>query len=358
MKRLFMMLLLFGISLLAAVSITQIRAEDYNGVVCRLVIQLERDSDFIVERQSGGFFVGIERLEGSLPTHSLEGTFLDRISMGNSGIMIHTGLDLDYQTMRLSDRNAIVLDFLSKAGGKNERLTIAKFYSDKGKLASADKEFHLLAIDYPNHYDILFHWGELLIKRGSQRAAEKLAMIPQSSPYYDAAQELILPGGKKPQAEDKSVPQEEEDHYIPLMPEDIHEEEQDSIATALIPPIREALDPSDFQDKSPSFIGKAADWASEHIIITIIIFVALLITLCIMIFGNCLFKHKPKKKEIQEASQILDTDTMCKMVNRLLADGWTNKEIARELKVSVHEIELIVRRLHYMDIPEDDRKDS
>nr|MDK2850838.1 hypothetical protein [Candidatus Cloacimonadota bacterium] len=356
MKRLFVMLFMLSIGLLTAVSITEIRAEDYSGVICRLVIQLERDSDFIVKRQSDGFFVDINGLTGNLPEYNLDGTFLDRISMGTSGILIHTGLDLDYETMRLSDRNAIVMDFFKKPSGKNDRLAIAKFYSDKGKLASADREFHLLAIDYPNHYDILYHWGELLIKRGSHRAAEKLAMIPPSSPYYAAAQELILKANG--QTKDPEKQELENDNYIPLMPEDIPEVVEELTTTPQTQPVDEANLPSESQNQSPSFLGKLADWASENIIITIIIFVVLLIILCLMIFSNFFSPKKPVKKDIQEANQILDTDTMCKMVNRLLADGWTNKEIARELKVSVREIELIVRRLHYMEIQEDDSKDS
>ncbi len=355
MRRLLLLsLLLVGIGMLTAVSVSSIRAEDYSGVVCRLVFQMDQDTDFVIQKQSDGFFLGLNQVSGELPPYSLGGTFIDGISIVTGGIKIRSSLDLSHHSMRLSDHNAIVIDLFKQATSKRDRLITAKFLADKGRLASADREFNSLAIDYPDHYDILYHWGELLIKRESSRAPEKLAMIPRTSHYYEAAQELIRDNSMSQQTDPAQNVEEESEDEEPMVL--MQMPGLDEVAEDSVYGIATITRVEDHYDNGQSLLSKVADWGNRHFVITIIIFVVLLVVLCIMIFGNYKMSKKLKKESIEESSQPLDTETMCKIVNRLLTDGWTNKEIAKELKISNHDVELIVRRLHYMSINEDDVK--
>jgi hypothetical protein len=353
MKYLTMMLILLCVSMLSAVSIQSIRAEDYNNAVCRMVLDMDEDVDFSIAKRDDGFFVSIPNFDGNVPENNLGATFLNRLEGAPGELKIVSSEDLGYHTMWLSDAQALVIDFFSQSQDKHDRLTIARFLADKGRLASADSAFHKLAIDYPNHYDILYYWGKLLIKRGSSRAAEKLAQIPMSSSYYSAAQSLIKPEDHSPQSDAMNA---ETTQTLELMPTPVIEDEQPEELAQPMDSIITVIPAAEIYTEKPSLLSSAADLASRYFVLTIILFVAILVILCMLIFGS--FKRSPKlsKTNIEESSLNLDTETMCKMVNRLLADGWTNKEIARELKISLHETELIIRRLHYMGIHEDDAK--
>lgn len=339
--------------MLSAVSIKGIRAKDYDNAVCRLVLDLNQDTDFSVSKHSDGFMVSINGFDGRIPAYELTGTFLDRIEATADGLKITSNQDLSYQTMRLSDAPALVIDFFTQSKTKHDRLAIARFLADKGRLASADSAFHALALDYPQHYDILYYWGKLLIKRGSSRAAEKLALIPPSSSYYYAARQLI---GAQDQVQSKENAEQEESIPSQLMPEPLLEEEEIVESQAPQDTIITGIPNSNIYVEKPNFLSTAADIASRNFALTLFLFVAVLVILALLIFGSFKRRKKPTQSNIEESSLNLDTETMCKMVNRLLADGWTNKEIARELKTSVKEIELMVHRLHYMGIHEDDEK--
>jgi len=356
MKRLIILIMVLTSCALSAVSIRSIRAENYDDAACRLVLKMDRDVDFTVKQQGKDFYLTFSNFDGHIPAYNFSGTFLDKVEPAGAGLKVSSQVQVSYLTMQLNGSEALVIDFLKVTQQKKERLVIARFLSDKGRLASADKEFHRLAIDYKDHYDILYYWGELLIKRGSSRAAEKLALIPKSSSYYAAAQELLQPGkdgkAEKPKGKPEPKPIQEETELQPPAKTDqelLEQPLQDSIIVATRPEV--------FHQEKPNFLSSLAELASANILLTIVVFVAILVLLGILIFGS--FKKSAKKSplDIEENRLGLDTDTLCKMVNRLLSDGWTNKEIARELKISQHEVELIVRRLHYMEICEDDVKE-
>jgi len=363
MKRLLIIIMVLSTSALFAVSIRSIRAEDYSGTVCRLVLMMDQDVDFKVNQQGNDFYVTIKDFDGQVPAHNLGGTFLDQIEPIKDGLKINSSIQLRYLTMQLSDVKALVIDFLKVTRQKKEGLTIARFLADKGRLASADIEYEKLSIDHPNHYDILYYWGELLIERGSSRAAQKLAMIPEYSSYYPAAQELLNPGsGFQPEdlqagaEEPEAALIREEDGLQAELPSSA-EPDVEIIETPMQDSIIFAFPPEEVFVEKPSLLSSMAELASRYILLTIAVFVAIFVILACLIFGKFKKTDKKTKQDIQESEASLDMDTLCKIVNRLLADGWTNKEISRELKISLHEVELIVHRLHYMGLSEDDAKD-
>ena len=352
MKRLIMLIMVMASCMLSAVSIQSIRAEDYSGAACRLVITMDQDVGFTVKKQGNDFYLTINNFDGQIPSHNLNGTFLDRLEPTAAGVKVSSRIQLRYLTMRLSDTRALVIDFLRYPRTKKEGLAIASFLSDMGRLSSADKEYQKLLKDYPDHYDILYAWGELLVRRGSARAAEKLAQIPKFSSYYPAAQDLLhsRESGSKPGGRSEEI-QEEWEQETALMQEDA---DQEFIETPLQDSIIFIIPPEAIHVEKLNLLGFLAKLANRYILLTIVVFVVLLVIVACLIFGRRKKSPKRPKPDIEENSQGLDTDTLCKIVNRLLADGWTNKEISRELKISQHEVELIVRRLHYMEMHEDD----
>ncbi len=360
MKRLLVLIMVLASCTLSAVSIQSIRAENYSGVVCRLVLTMDQDVDFTVNQQGNDFYLVIDDFDGHIPAYTLSGTFLNQIEPTAGGLRISSPLQLRYLTMRLSDIKALVIDFIKITQSKKERLIIAQFLTDKGRLSSADKEYSTLARDYPDHYDVFYSWGELLLKRGSSRAAEKLGMIPEYSSYYTAAQDLLNSDNDSSNATGKSEgspeqPEPEIQEAVALQTE--AEADPDLAETSLQDSIILAIPPEKIFVEKPNFLSSIAELASRYILLTIAVFVAILVILGCLIFGSTKKARKKPKQDIEESSLGLDTDTLCKMVNRLLADGWTNKEIARELKINLQEVELIVRRLHYMGISEDDAKE-
>lgn len=362
MKRLLMVIMVLTTCALSAVSIRSIRAEDYNGLVCRLVLRMDQDVGFTVDKQGNDYFIAIEDFDGQLPGFSLSGTFLDQIEITGDGIKVSSAARLRYLTMRLSDVKALVIDFIKFSQSKKERLFIASFLIEKGLLGSADRAYEEIARDYPNHYDVYYHWGDLLLQRGSARAAKKLNMIPDFSSYYPLAQELLHGAGIISRID--KLPEETPERQEPEIA--ITHENVELQIKAKTELGHSASSPQDSivffatsdetNAERAGFFSSMAEWVSRHILLTIVLFVGILVILAFLIFSILKKPAKIPHQDIQESSLGIDTDTLCKMVHRLLADGWTNKEIAKELKIAQHEVELMVRRLHYMGVCEDDGK--
>jgi len=361
------MLLVIYNSVLFATSIHSIRAKDYYGSVVRFVLGMDQDTDFSVEKSSDGYYIGIPNFDGNIPEYNLSGTFLDAIYGSPGGIVVKTTEDLNFFKMRLSDTNSLVVDFYKADNSKASRLALARFNTEKGRLVAADKAFSSLAVDYPNHYDVWYYWGELLIKRGSSRAADKLYKIPSSSSYYEKAQKLLDAGFSTP-LRDEAVPVEEEAPSMPITeapdePEaDIHVKSVDDLLDSpggLKPKIEEhdgeivyTIPPELLEDEAADnhFANSLANYWLYFVCAAIL----LVIIVIIIILERKRRKSKDFLSGIEESQNTMDTNTLLKMVNRLLADGWTNKEIARELKINIREVELAIHRLHYVGGFEED----
>lgn len=339
MKRLLCLMLLISSGMMFAASITGIRVKEYYGSVCRLVLDMDQDTEFIVETVDGGHYLGMRGFDGKLPQTELGGTFLSSIEPYRSGLLVKSPEDLAFYSMRLSETKSIVVDFYKKDSSKASRLAIARFNSDKGRLVAADRDFSKLAVDYPNHYDVFYHWGILLLKRESSRAKETLMRIPPDSPYYESAQSLL--SGTETQAVTE----------VPAIAETTSEE-QDPIAVnpadSVVYHVPETIPESITTPKDP-WLDSSLYRLLPHFIIA----AACIFALAILIL---VFRRKGEARDahgtVEEVSSVMDTNTLTKIVNRLLADGWTNKEIARELRINVTEVEQIIRRLHHTGDPD------
>jgi hypothetical protein len=344
MKRLIMMLLIISSSILFATSIRSIRAKEYYDSVCRLVLDMDRDTDFIVEKVADGFYIGMNQFDGNIPPHNLQGTFLKSIESSQGGLKVKSPENLGFYTLRLSDSKALVVDFYKSDQSKASRLAIARFNSDKGRLVIADRDFSKLAVDYPNHYDVFYHWGILLLKRESNRAQEKLQLIPPSSSYYDSAQTLLKSGLHAP-----SRATETPEPSFTEAPSPIAETTDE---TTLSSP-EERADSTAYQLPLALLLeqGVAKKEAEKKAVPKTTIYI-LIAVLGFLIIGIVLLLLRKKSQQhgassgIEESSITMDTATLTRMVNRLLADGWTTKEIAREMKTNVTEVEQVIRRLH------------
>lgn len=354
----FLLILLFFVTTAKAVSIQNIRAEDYFDVASRLVFDMDSSTDFIVQAKPDGFYIGIEGYDGKYPNPALASIMIMNVSPAQGGVFVKTIPNLKFEKLHLTNTKQLVVDLLTTQESKEGRMAIAKFYFEVGKLASADKAYHELFIDYRNHNDVLYHWGLLLLKRGSNRAYEKLSAIPPSSSFYASAQKHL----KKP--EKKKEPSKAEDMPLPEIAQASATVADSVPAIADTSLVKDSLIVTQTPQKSQVFSTPLwediIDLAANNIIYSILLFVATIVILSFLIFGNIPKKDRSKvKPDSSELECSLDSEALYRMVNRLIADGWKNKEIARELKIKISEVEIIVKRLHQSGFGDSDSsKDS
>lgn len=364
MKRLIIILLSLSLSSLFALGVQSIRIEGHQDIACRLVIQLDEEVEPVIQKTGNGFYIAIPGLSGSLPAYNTDGQLIKSLRLEGSGVAVSTTGSLNYSRVILDNKKIAAYDLYISPSikEKDKRLRLAKFHTEKGRYATADKMYNDLSIDYREHWDIQYYWGELLIKRGSDRAKAKLSSIPPGSSFYPKAQALLSSLGQSSQAEpiretrktieEPKKPAEPEkptedfkdlDEFFDLKPNptgDYEILEEPGIAVKDKAPIIDA-------DERDHFLSSLAELVSGRFSLLIFSFVVLLIILILLIY---VFKNNKKsvKKEVEVNSLNMDTATITRMVNKLLSDGWTNREIAKELKISLFEVEQAIKRLHYL----------
>lgn len=331
-----MLFILMG--LFAQTSIKAIRAEDYQSVVCRLVLDLNIDAQFTVQQKADGLQIEIENFDGKDARRQINSSLIREVKITPKGLWIGTIKGLRYEQMRLSESKQAVIDLFSKPDGLSESLAIATFYSDRGKYVSADDAFYALDGDYPNNDEIIFHWGLLLKRRGSSRANDKLRQIPQSSSYYEAAQELIQGGKYIPIPDSVTILQDSLDEIA--LRDSIYK--ADSLIVA-VPKLA-------IHHPKPKLLDVITELASRHFFLTLLIFVSTLVIISILIFGPKQRSAKPVKPIENHLG--FEAMALRRMVHRLLADGWTHKETARELKIGINEVAQIADRSQSNPEPE------
>jgi tetratricopeptide (TPR) repeat protein len=285
------------------------------------------------------------------------GNIVRSIEQRNNRIRISISPAYRLERMVLEDPLRLVLDIIVANPNRQQKLNIAEFYTSCGKLNSADKLYVELNRDYPNDGEILYKWALLLEQRGSNRLKAIVAKIPKISTYYSMGQSILarVYGKKAPSTPpaEKTTPQEKPKPIEPPKPvQEIPpapESDQTVLPESLIatPPLQQDVQetplPMQKKESTLSFFEKNP---------LLIVFFVLLLLLIIIIF---IFIHSGKKKpkpivsvppEIRKDSASLDTETLCRMVSRLLINGWTNKQIAKELKLPEEEVERLVKLSH------------
>ncbi len=324
-------LFMFCLGLSALTGVKSIRAEDYHEVASRLVFDLDSNSTFSAQPSNDILRIRIGDFDNEDAKRVINSRFIREVNLVPGGFDVRLASGLRYEKLYFDDTKQIVIDLFTKPTTKSGRLTIARFYSDRGRYASADKAFNDLNRDFPDSDDILYHWGVLLKRRGSSRAEEILARIPASSTYYKQARSLmegsdyIAPIMVKPRPE-LNDPEAKEQSVEPALTDSIAPQEIPIVAAPIV----------EIKEPRPTIWDTIVEIALDHFILTLGFFVSTLVLLSILIFG---FKQKSKPGPNENVG--FEALSMRRMVNRLLADGWTNKEIARELKISINEVALI-----------------
>lgn len=330
-----MFLLLWAASLLlASASIEMVNMENHGTAVSRVVIGLSGESGTEINSSNSGVQVLIkDYLPSQARINYKAGGLISGVYQQENLVKIDVDGAFRLEHLRLDNR--IVIDIFAARPSKAQRLIIADFYSSVGKLNSADKTYGDLHIDYREDSQILYNWAQLLHKRGSTRATEKLAMIPQNSPYYSKAQQLMAmihgdeePLPPPPDAKDFSSMESETVVPDTVLPD-----------TVQVIPAREVTASQPSRKKRIFYPG----W---------------LLPIALLVMGGLLaylaFTRTPKRRpavkkptpSIVASEAALDSKTMCRMVGKLTSDGWTRKEIARELKISQAEVEQYLHLCH------------
>ncbi|MCK9310163.1 MAG: hypothetical protein M0P99_07810 [Candidatus Cloacimonetes bacterium] len=345
MKR-FTLVLIFAFVfalLTAAVGITSVNMEDHNGAVVRVVVSLTAKGDYKILANAGSLEFRLNNFISNSTARiaTKDSNLVNAIEQDGALLRISVKHPYRYETTVVSYPTRVVIDIFKRTASKAERITIAEFYSEIGKLQSADKAYNDLHIDYRQDTQILYQWAVLLHKRGSSRASEKLFAIPTGAPYFKQAQKLmaILHSDNEPEP---FIPDDiEADAEVPL---EVMPAITESVATFIPPAAPVAKPKAPAPKQKPMYLMPILYIAGGLLVVVVLIF--------IFIFARK--KKKPVYSEpitVVDSSTSLDTSwdtsldnkTLCLMVSKLLSDGWSVREISKELKISVKEVERLVQ---------------
>ncbi|MDD3535820.1 MAG: hypothetical protein PHC50_06740 [Candidatus Cloacimonetes bacterium] len=348
-----LLMLLVGANLLLSTSITGIRAQDFDGVACRFVLDLNQNADVTVAQKGNGIQIDIAGFDGKDTTRKVNSKLIQDIKITKTGVLLSTIAGLKYENMRYDDTKQIVIDFFKPVSSRAERLSLAKFYTDRALYDKADQIYGALYDDYPNNEEILENWGTMLELRDGKSKAKKATSPPATTqtqapdpPAPEAPKRREIPSPEMPKRQEfagkpQLPPQPgEESRFIELAVE----EELDSLYRIDSLVTMKSLPPMRYEKISiPDII---TDLASRHFMLTIIIFVCALVIIYILLFGL-------KKQRRTSGQSAFEAKALQRMVGRLLADGWSHKEIAQELKISLAEVKGIADQPQYEE-PETD----
>lgn len=330
--------------LAATVGIATVKMEDHASAVSRVVISLNNEAKYFISETGAGLAIRFEDFDMGTKAriYAAKSDLVTGIEQNDEVLNVKIGKPFRYETMSFEYPRRLVLDVFVAEPNRAQRLVIGDFYSEMGKFNSADKVYSRLSSDYPKDAQVMYHWALLLAKRGSNRAMDVLAKIPENSSYYERGQKLLarLTGETVPQA---VVPHQEE----PAVPEVKSVPEpmaaQDSSNVPLAPGVEKEAKPSTVEPKV------AAKKAISPFMLQIVLLIALMVLLAVVLYYLFTGKRQPRIDLLADDPIAIQEEeasdrTMRKMVSKLLDDGWTHKEIARELKISTAKVE---RLLHF-----------
>lgn len=352
------LLVVFGLLALimqASVGIATVKMEDHSGAVCRVVIGLNGEAKYSFSESTGNLAIRFADFDTNTKAriYRVQSDLISGIEQDGEVLRLIIDKHFRYETMSFEYPPRLVVDVFVTSPNRAERLAIADFYSEMGKFNSADRAYASLHADYPQDAQILYHWALLLQKRRSGRALEVLAKIPETSQYYEPGQRLrarltgeslTLPVA--PKAENPAPPVVEstpealapqDSSLIPTPPQDVKQEKPAPVAPKM--PVKKATNPFMLQ---------------------VAVLIGLLVLLAVVLYYLFTGKKQPKiALPANEASDPREEEasdrTMRRMVSKLLDDGWTHKEIAREMKISTAQVERLLRFSHVDSDPKDEQ---
>jgi len=343
LKRVLITVILLAAGVCFTLESTYIDAQNYGSAASRIVIGLYGTGDYKVEK--GNDFVEIKLDNSDLSKLNISnpaGGLIKSIEQFGDKIIIAISCPYCLEQMILDSPQRLVLDIIIAQPDKEQKLEIADFYTSTGKLNSADKIYGQLHHNYPEDHEILYKWILLLKQRGSSRLKDIAAKIPQNSEYYPLAQQivkgdyrdktmLVYPEGKTKNAcQISSTEEKTTTESIYIIPETQQEKKQTS---------------------KPDKVKKLYSTKWIRWVMLIIILILLLILIYHFLANISRKKRKTTyniniEPDSKEKISPEENKTFCLMVCRLLDFGWTNSEIARELKISEEEVERLVQLCH------------
>jgi len=406
MKHIFLLILLMCCFcfIQAQAVIERIVLSTDNPIVTRTVITLSEKTTWTYETNKNNHTLKINIKDCDAGNPSVTGLGKSNLvadidlmnNQSNCSVTLTLKGSFILEPMSLEAPYRIVLDLFvyRKNYSFAEHLLQTEFYEKSGLYNKANKQFTIMERDYPDNEDLYYYWGKLLInQKRPENAKVKLKQVQESSRFYQSAQNLLASLDKKEEIKAQLV-----DVSTALA---IAESEQETLKVPRKIPTsvnKEGIKIRFFSFRT--FFGMS--WAefmqtkfmsalrSLPFWFWLIIFVILLLLVLVfidvrrnlkrkkvvfkspkaetpnelrkrMIKSNhenesvtpeaeskkdSRFNLKVKKREKTTFTPQAETKNsfMQDMVNKLLENGWGDKEIARELNLSPKEAQALIKK--------------
>lgn len=345
MKKILLLIcvLLVGLSL-QAVELQDINSHAY-GDITRLVLSLSRSVRYTIlyspEKQSLKITMKQTRATGDIqePIQGLSPVIQSSkfSQIGNSLVLELTGTQkLHYEHFTLRENGyKIVLDLYPAAMEETlqGQTKLAYFYAETENYVKSQKLFESLASEYPVDTVYNYYWGlSLLSQNNKEQAIEKFKAVKQGVPEFLMAQielknlgqpTLIVDAPKQPQ----------------------HTKQGNWLNKQLSPLFTTE---SKLSFNLPTWLTTAlALWIIIGLLLCILILAIFVVVLSVKVHNLKIQLCNIRNKNT--VSILIDDDSKKKMVSRLVQNGWSNREISKELHISVKEVEAIIELCQVSD---------
>ncbi len=330
MKRtLILLVILFCTAVAYGANLVSVRTRDYYGVAARIVIEVDKNAKYSVESDTSpiGYEIRIYDTQNDLSAAQYENpvkliNFLDISNQDDySSVLIDAQRPYKVLNFTMNNPYRIVVDLIrtNTTNERADRLGEARYYDDTQRFRQASDIYSSLSADFADDAEINYLWARLLYRdRNNTKATKYAGMIPESSVYYQYAKVILdrIERGVDPDAE-------------PL----------DDLAVTGDPGFV-AVSDSVMKAPPPQVPVKKVKHHIPMLFVYILIGAAFLITVIVLLLRkkrNVIIEDV----EIAEESESfeLEDGIKARMVTKLMSDGWTTKEIARELHLSRKDVE-------------------
>jgi hypothetical protein len=339
--------MLFVTALAYGATLLSVTTRDYYEVAARIVIQVDKNAKYSVESNASaaGCEIRIYDTQTSVSKVQYQNplVLISNIQIANktgySSVMIDTKGACKILNFAMEDPYRVVVDLIKfpVTAERQERLGLARFYDDTQRYRHAGSLYSKLAVDYADDAEINYLWATLLYRVGNpDKAAKRAGMIPAGSSYYKYAQSLLdrIERRVAPDAEPLEEPQAVSEQDSTTV--------QDTVAAV-------TSGPQTAQESSRSKLG-----------VYILVFLAFCAGVA-TVYGSVKLLRTLSRKTMRtdetasepEANPTelnLEDGIKARMVTKLMSDGWTTKEIARELQISRKDVERFANNKSLRDI--------
>jgi hypothetical protein len=338
--------LLISICLLTAeTSLDKITVNSENLIVTRVVLSLSQKADWSYQTDTANHQINVRIRNCTSANPVAEGlqngdlvvSVTSEIIKQDVLVKIVLSGAFYLETLHLDEPYKLVFDLFTYKSDYNyqDQLAQAVFYEKVGKWIAADKQYAQLRRDFPHEVDANFFWAKLLLKQHCfEKAKAKLEAVSSNSKFYKDAQILLTKLNDKAYGEieealvEKPVYARAESCATPLKK-----------STSTVLPAKPLSNIIRDTEKTVSI-----KWAELPIWAWFIVLLIVLITLLIIL--DWLRHHKEWKSGKVERciSFIQDDKIKSEMVRKLVANGWSETVIARELQLPVKDVRYLAKQ--------------